>query len=280
MRLLVALLRLFPETAAAALFRVLSALAFALRIRRRVALENLKIAFPDLPETERFALARAHYAHLGRCAGEFLRCPAMSDEELFRRVDPVGYDATMARVPDSGMIFCTAHLGNFELFGAYCARRGLEVTLLTRKLAGAANRAWTGTRTASGVKEVHKGIGALVALLRRKEAVAILIDQNMLKKRAVFVPFLGRLAATTPLPALLAERTGANVMLGVLFRLPDGRYRTVFEGPFAFERTGGGRKEDVRRFTALLNERLEMHVRAHPEQWFWVHRRFKTRPDA
>ena len=278
MRLLLALLRAVPEGFSRALFTGLASLAFSLGIRRRVALENLAVAFPEKSGDERVALARENYLHLGRSAAEFLRSPALTDEELFARIDPGGYEEVVGHIAKTGCIVATAHLGNFELFGAWAARRGVALTIVTRRLKGSANRGWTGTRGESGVKELHSGAASFVKLLRAKQGLAILIDQNMLPKRAVFAPFFGRLAATTPAPAVLSERTGAPVMLALLVKQDDGRYRVHLEGPFHFERTGAGRQADVLRFTALLNARLEAQVRAHPAQWFWVHRRFKTRP--
>jgi Kdo2-lipid IVA lauroyltransferase/acyltransferase len=108
--------------------------------------------------------------------------------------------------------------------------------------------------------------------------LALLIDQNMLPRRAVFAPFFGKLAATTPAPAVVAERTGAPVVLAYLLRQADRRYRLCIEGPFRFERKSPDRQRDVLDFTAMLNARLERAVRELPEQWFWLHRRWKTRP--
>ncbi|MFN7134125.1 MAG: lysophospholipid acyltransferase family protein, partial [Myxococcales bacterium] len=177
----------------------------------------------------------------------------------------------------TGFVVCTAHFGNFELFGAYTARRGVPLTILTRRLHGRLNARWTGTRREAGIREVHAGPNALIRVVRDGGVLALLIDQNMLPKRAVFAPFFGRLAATTPAPAVIAERTGCPVVLAFMLRKPDGSYRTVIDGPFTFERRGE-RQQDVLAFTAKMNALLEQHIRAHPEQWFWLHRRWKTRP--
>ena len=279
MGLLLFILRCLPASWARGLLQLLGRLAFVLGVRRRVALENLAIAFPDLAEPQRRALARANYLHLASCAADFLRSPALSDEELFDLVDSSEWDRVSRELrPGKGLIACTAHFGNFELFGVWAARRGVSLTVLTRRLKGAANAKWVGTRTAAGLKEVHGGMSSLIAAVNRGEALALLIDQNMLPKRAVFAPFCGKLAATTPAPAVIAERTGAPVVLALLVRQPDGRYRVTLEGPFAFERRSADRSQDVLEFTTVLNQRLERHVRAHPEQWFWLHRRWKTRP--
>ncbi|MGC4117537.1 MAG: lysophospholipid acyltransferase family protein [Myxococcales bacterium] len=279
MGLLLFILRRLGASRARALLRLVATLAFHLGIRRRVALENLARAFPEKAEAERWALAKANYRHLGECAADFLRSPWLSDEELRAMVDPGDFELVLRCGREQrGVIGCTAHLGNFELFGVYAARNGVPLTILTRPLKGSANARWVGTRALAGIQEIHKGMDNLVAAVSAGQTLALLIDQNMLPKRAVFAPFFGTLAATTPAPAVVAERTGAPVLLTVLLKVAEGRYQVHAEGPYVFERKSGDRDRDLLEFTAMLNERLERVVRAHPEQWFWLHRRWKTRP--
>jgi len=276
---LIAIFRYLPRALARAMLLCLATLAFALGVRRRVALDNLAIAFPEMRPRERWRLAFRNYCHLALCAADFLRSPSMSDAELFSQVQPDGWGKLDAFVEARrGVVVATAHMGNFELFGVYGARRKVPFTILTRPLKGGANARWVDTRAVAGVREIHKGMENLLAAVRSGEVLALLIDQNMLSRRAIFTPFFGKLAATTPAPAVVAERTGAKVLLAVLLRNGDGTYRSHFEGPYSLERTSAEVDEDVARFTAMLNERFEAIVRAHPEQWFWLHRRWKTRP--
>jgi len=248
-------------------------------VRRRVALENLARAFPEKTEAERRALAKANYRHLGECAADFLRSPWLTDEELRAMVDPGDFWRVQRLVAaHQGFVAATAHFGNFELYGVYAARNGVPLTLLTRRLKGSANARWVGTRALAGIKEIHKGMDNLVASVGAGETLGLLIDQNMLPKRAVFAPFFGSLAATTPAPAVISERTGAPVLLTMLVKVSEGRYRVHAEGPYTLERTGDDRERDVLAFTAMLNERFARLVRERPEQWFWLHRRWKTRP--
>jgi KDO2-lipid IV(A) lauroyltransferase len=279
MEFFVLILQKLPAAWAHALLRLLARVAFALGIRRRVALDNLRLAFPEKTEAERRELAKANYRHLGECAADFLRSPALSDEELHAMVDPGDLEKVAPFLREGrGFIACTAHFGNFELLGIFGARSGVPLTILTRPLKGAANAKWVGTRASAGIKEIHAGMQNLVDAVRAGETLALLIDQNMLPRQAVFAPFFGTLAATTPAPAVVAERTGAPLVLAYLLRLPDGRYRIVVEGPFSFERRSEDRDKGILEFTAELNARFERHVRRHPEQWFWIHRRWKTRP--
>lgn len=279
MRLLLFILRKLSAPGARALLRALATLAFHLGIRRRVALENLARAFPEKSEAERAVLAKANYRHVGECAADFLRSPWMTDEELRAMVDPGDFELVLRHCRQGkGVVGCTAHFGNFELYGVYGARNGVPLTILTRPLKGSANARWVGTRALAGIQEVHRGMDNLVDAVKAGRTLAILIDQNMLPRRAVFAPFFGVPAATTPAPAVVAERAGVPVVLTVLVKVSEGRYRVHAEGPFTFERGSGDRDAEVQAFTAMLNERFEKLVREHPEQWFWLHRRWKTRP--
>ena len=269
MRLLVLLIGLWPARWALWFGERLGHLAFALGVRRQVALENLALAFPEKPEADRRALCRAHYAHLGRAAIEFFRAG-----ESLARVDAGEWEVlASAHAQGKGLIACVAHLGNFELFAAYGAKRGLPLTVVTRQLHGAFNRGWLALRGGLGVRELRgrNVIAGMLQVLRERGVLAVVIDQNMRPSRAVFTPLFGKLAATTPAPAVLAERTGAPVVLGALVRQADGTFRVRFQGPF----TSRG---DA--LTGELNRALEGMIRANPEQWFWVHRRWKTRPEG
>ncbi len=280
MNLLFWLFYALPPDLLRALLRAAARLAHALGIRRKIARRSAALAFPELSDQARDALVLANYLHLGECAADFLRSPKMSDEELFSMIDDADYEKVRPLVEaGTGFVAATAHFGNFELFGVWAGRRGVPITILTKALKGWANAAWVKVRALAGVREIHKGWNNLFEAVRRGEVLALLIDQNMIRRRAVFVPFFGIGASTTPAPAKVALETGAPVYLALLERVARGRYRLAIEGPFALERQHEDVQEDVRDFTAMLNARLEQRIRQHPEQWFWVHRRFKTRPD-
>lgn len=277
--LLFRLFYLIPPRLLRRLFMAVTMVVHALGIRRAVARRNVALAFPDMPERERNELVRRNYLHLGECAADFLRSPKMTDEELFGMVDEADYQKVVSLVEaKQGFIVPTAHFGNFELFGVWAGRRGVPITILTKVLKGSANAAWVKTRELAGVREIHKGWQNLFDAVRNGETLALLIDQNMIRRRSVFVPFFGISTSTTPAPAKVALETGAPVYLSLLKRESEGKYRLIIDGPIPFERTGDDVQKDIDAFTALLNERLEARIREAPEQWFWVHRRFKTRP--
>ena len=119
--------------------------------------------------------------------------------------------------------------------------------------------------------------GAALRLLRRGETLAVIVDQNMRPSRGIFVDFFGEPACTTPAAAVFALRTGAKLIAAFSVRGPDGTHRVRFEGPFA-PPPGARGHSAVRALTQELTRAVERAVRAHPDHWFWVHRRWKTRP--
>ncbi len=143
------------------------------------------------------------------------------------------------------------------------------------------NDVWRRARARSGIEDLVVARGETLSAARRAlaegRALGYVIDQNQPRRNAVFPTFFGVPAATAPTPAVLALRTGAPVIFAVTVPLGDGRHRVVYEGPLTVPRTGD-RGRDVLAFMQDLNDRLERHVRAHPEHWYWLHRRWKTRP--
>ncbi len=278
--LIIAILRKIPESWAVTWLQAVAWVAFFLGIRRNVALENLARAFPNLSAKERQQLAKRNYLHLGACAAEFLRSPDWSDQELKERISPHGWEKVEPYLKKKqGFIICTAHMGNFELFGVYAARQKAPLTILTRPLRGVTNSRWVRTRAMAGIREIHKGLDNLIQAVQNGEVLALLIDQNMLPKRAVFVPFFNQLAATTPAPAVIADRTRAPIFLAFMVREKNGHYRTVIEGPIFFHCQSDDRQKEMLQFTKMINHRLETYISEYPEQWFWLHRRWKTQPE-
>ncbi len=281
MALIFWLARLTPRWLLTFNFCALCWLAFALGIRRKVTLENLALALPERTPRERWRIARRNYLHLGKCAADFLRAPKLSREALERLVDAGDWPIVAPTIESGkGFIVATAHFGAFEVLAIYAARRVRHLTVLTRALKGRFNAQWVRLRELMGVHELHGGYPNLLGELEAGNAMALVLDQNLAAHRSIFVPFFGREAATTPAPAVLAEQSGAPIFLVLLPRQEDGTYRFTAEGPFHVEHheDSARREAAIRETTRLMNERFEVHVRERPEQWFWMHRRWKTRP--
>jgi KDO2-lipid IV(A) lauroyltransferase len=282
---LLSLLARIPYRWLQALGAFIGWLAWTLRIRRGVVLENLRLAFPEKTEAERRAIARATYANLGQMIPDFLRVPSLSREELERLFVYEGWDAyERAKAAGRGIVACTGHFGNFDLLAAAQTLRGIPITMITRQMGrSGANDLWREARRRSGVEDlvVQKGetLKAATRALKSGRVLGYVIDQNQPKRRAIFPTFFGVPAATSATPAWLAMRTGAAVIFAVSFPLGDGRHKVVVEGPVEVPQTGD-RERDALAFMQDLNDRLERYVRLHPERWYWLHRRWKTRPDG
>ncbi|MGB8930529.1 MAG: lysophospholipid acyltransferase family protein [Anaeromyxobacteraceae bacterium] len=258
-------------------------LVWTLRIRRGVVLANLRLAFPEKGEAERRDIARRTYRNLGRMITDFIRVPNLSKEELERLFVYDGWEAfERARADGRGVVACSAHFGNFDLLAAAQTLRGIPVTMITREMGSSgANDFWRDVRRRSGVEDlvVKRGetLKAATRALKSGRVLGYVIDQNQSQRHAIFPTFFGVPAATAATPAWLALRTGAAVVFTLSIPLEDGRHKLVIEGPLAVPETGD-RERDVLAFMQDLNDRLERWVRLHPEHWYWLHRRWKTRP--
>jgi len=245
----------------------LGVLAYWLGIRRRVALDNLARAFPSMTAVERRKLARAAYAQLGR-----------SLVELALPMPPVEFDGweiyEKARAEGRGVVCAIAHYGNFELLARAVGRRGVKLTLIGRRLRGAFNRWLVESRGVHTLPD-RGSSAAAVAALRRGEVLAIAVDQNMRPSRGVFVDFFGTTASTTPAAAVYALRAGAPLLAAFPVRSENRTHVVKVCGPFETSKRG---HEAVLDLTQQVTRAVEDAVREHPDHWFWVHRRWKTRP--
>ena len=254
----------------------LGALAWLLGIRRAVALDGLRRAFPALAEPERRRIARAAYGQLGRSLAE-IALP-MKAEDLARTVRFEGWDLYEAALAQGrGVVFAVFHFGNFELLSREGARRGMKLAIIVRNLGDAFSRWLFANRMSTGVRHLpDRGSSRdALALLRRGEVLCIAVDQNMRPNRGVFVDFFGDKACTTPAAAVFSLRSGAPLMTVFPVRQPDGTHRVRMLGPYTTALSGHAAVLDL---TQQVTRALEEQVRAQPDHWFWVHRRWKTRP--
>ena len=262
-------------------------LLWALRVRRGVVMDNLRLAFPEWSDARRRAVGRAMFVRLGRMAPDFLFVTGLRSEEIDRLF--VYEPGALERIADArrrgrSVVVCTAHFGNFENLAAVHNMKGYPITMIARRMGGGwLARLWRRGRERAGVQElvVTRGetLRAALRAMREGRVLGYVIDQNMAARRAIFPTFFGVPAATSPTPAYLALRAKAEVFFALDVQLEDGRHRIVIEGPLRVPESGD-RDADVLAFMQGLNHRLEHWIRLHPEQWYWVHRRWKTRPPA
>ena len=253
----------------------LGLLAWLLGIRRGVALDGLRRAFPALGEEERRSIGRASYRQLGRSLAE-LALPSPLDPRLLRYEGWELYEAALAE--GHGVVIAIAHFGNFELLARIGVHRGMKLWVIVRDLRDAFGRFIVKSRARSGVRHLpERGSSKeALALLRRGEVLAIAVDQNMRPSRGIFVDFFGEKACTTPAAAVYALRTGAAIIAAFIIRQPDGTQLVKMEGPFRTSLSGHAAVVDL---TQQITFAVERQVREHPDHWFWVHRRWKTRPE-
>lgn len=250
-------------------------------IRRDVVERNLEVAFPEKSREWRDRVATASYSHLGREAVATLRMAWMTPQEIVERTTIEGFEAfSDALAEGKGVILATGHLGSWEAGAACLAARGVPVDGVTKAMSNKRfGQALADTRERLGYRnlDVSDAPRAVPRSLKEGRMVALLGDQNI-RKGGVFVPFFGSPAATARGVATFALRTGAPVFLGVAVHEPGRphRYRGVLER-IPVEPTGDT-EHDIRRITAAHTAALERLVREYPEQYFWQHKRWDTRP--
>jgi KDO2-lipid IV(A) lauroyltransferase len=264
------------------LARFVGGLAYTLGIRRHVALENLERAMPERSEAERRAIARGTYITMARVVLESLADeprlpPGWEQEEV---VGAEAWKALQAHVATGkGALLVTGHFGNWELLGEILIKRGVPLNALVRPLKGALNMRIAENRVRAGAGLIYpKGaVQETVAALGRGESVFMLLDQAIPSK-GVFVPFFGRLASTTPAMAVASQRTGIPAWVVMAVR-EGGRFRVHIEGPIPPPAAEEGR-DPITEHTALVTAALERVIRQYPEQWLWLHRRWKYAPPS
>lgn len=281
--LLVALGKM-PHRVARALCTVLSALSYCFWPRlRRTGLWNLELAYPEWTPRRRRQVLFASFLNLGRMLADFARFPLWNRANIENLIVYDEYEYFLrASNQGAGVIFLTAHFGGWELGSFAHGVYGHPVNFVVRRLDNPFVDALIDRyRCLSGGRPIEKGDFARQALraLRRGESVGILMDQNMLLAEGIFVDFFGRKACTTPGPARLAQKTGVPLLLGlVIWDKAIRKYRLRFEPVEWIKRNDPS--EEILVNTAKFTEQLERYIRQYPEQWLWVHRRWKTRPSG
>ncbi|MEQ1758171.1 MAG: hypothetical protein ABL986_07620 [Vicinamibacterales bacterium] len=258
----------------------LGRLAFLVdRPHRRTALENLAAAFPGRSEDERRLLARQVFEHFGGVLLELLRFGSYSHEQMLAAVEFEGDERAAAAIQQGrGVLFFTGHFGYWEMHAIVHALRHQPVSILARPLDNPRLHAMLErTRTSTGNTVIYRqgAVRRMLQDLANNKGIAVLIDQHLHTPDVVHVDFFHRPAATTSALAALALRTGAAVIPVFALPLPGGRYRLVYEHPVTPPAPNS--PDAVLEFTQRCTDVLEMYVRRHPEQWLWMHRRWRDR---
>ena len=276
-------LGLLPRPAARFVGASFAAAAYALRRRlRRSAMFNLRLAFPEWTDAQRRRAIRGMIRQIGWMAGEFSQFPKYTRERIERIVEVDGFEHfDAARRRGKGVLFLTGHMSAWELAPFAQALKGYPLHFLVRPIANRRVDALINAyRCRAGNRPIEKNRSAraILKVLADGGTVGVLADHNTDIEESVFVDFFGVSASTTSGLARLALRTGAAVVPGFLsWDAARRKYRLRFEPAVELVRTSE-EDADVVENTARFTRVIEDFVRAHPDQWLWVHRRWKTRP--
>jgi Kdo2-lipid IVA lauroyltransferase/acyltransferase len=276
-------LGVLPRWAARALGVGVARLFFALRPKlRRVADFNLRLAFPEWTDAQRQLTMSKMVRNIGRMAGEFSQFPKYAPQNVYDTVQMVGEENyRAAEQAGKGLLLLGGHIGAWELSSFALGLYGHPCHFLVRAITNSRVDALVNQyRGLSGGKPIEKNESARVMfkVLRSGGAVGILVDHNTALEEGVFVDFFGIPACSTSGLARIALRTGAAVLpVYALWDETAGKYRLHVDPPVELIRTGDA-DADVRANTARFIQIIEDIARAYPDQWLWVHKRWKTRP--
>jgi KDO2-lipid IV(A) lauroyltransferase len=242
------------------------------------------MVLPELTDVERERILRGCFDNLGRLLVEFTHFPELNKSNISQFVVHEGLENYLEGLRRGrGVIFMTAHFGAWELSSFAHSVHGYPLKFVVRPIDNPrVERLISHYRTLSGNVPIQRRSAArdILKALRDNEAVGILFDQNTTRSEGVFADFFGIPAATTPAIATFALRTGAAVVPGFLiWDERAGKHRLRLDPPVELVETGD-LSRDVIENTKRFNRILEGYVRKYPEQWLWIHRRWKTRPEG
>jgi len=251
--------------------------------RRQVAMHNLAVALGDrFTPSQRQVLARRSCQHLLKTLLEFVRLPELTADELRARVPLVGAEHLSAGLAAGrGLILVTPHLGNWEYMAARVALEGFPLSVIGRDSANpAVAREVTTLRRSGGVEVLSKARSLRQALnaLQENRILGILPDQHA-GVSGMPLEFFGRRTPMHPIPALLARRTGASLLAGCATRNAKNELCAVIGPPLRVSRTAD-RKTDVAVGMRELVDAMERQIRRHPDQWLWMHKRFRDSDES
>ena len=286
-RTLVGAIGAMPRGFAVSAATLISGIGYrALGRLRRIAERNLELALPGTSPEQRLAIVKGTFENLGRMLADSSKFDSYSREDLQRLVS---FDFTpeqtaehdRIRAAGRGAILLSPHLGNWEMLVFAYSALYEPISYLARPLDNPLIEEMTHkTRTRFGNRPINKtnSVSDAVKILRHGEILGVLADVNAHPKEGVFVPFFGIRACTSAGPALLAMRTNAVIIpIACVWDKSANKYRVV-QGKVIEPANTGDREADILSTTAAFTSEVEKLVHEYPEQWLWIHKRWKTRP--
>jgi Kdo2-lipid IVA lauroyltransferase/acyltransferase len=250
------------------------------RRHRLITLRNLEFAFgQEFPQIEREKLAQEVFHHFVKVFFEALAMLLLPLRKLQQQVIVTGAEHAEAALQlGKGLVAIVAHAGNWELTGMGYGMGYHPLAIVARRHdSPVLDRIIRFLRERGGNTMVPKqgGLKAILTQLKKNQIVGMAIDQNTTTKGGILVDFFGHRARTTPIAAILARRFGTPVIPVLSRRLPDGRHLMQISPPLSMDRTED-QEEDIRRQVQLQSDTIEAWVRVSPEQWLWLHKRWKN----
>ncbi len=251
-----------------------------IRHHRRDAKEAIQRSLPEKSDSERKRLLNQVYRNLGMNAAEEMRMPTVTTAYL---QDYITWDneAPIREVltAGKGVLALTAHVGNFDLLCTIAPKFNYPTTIITKVIKNKAiNDWWMAARSRFGLKflPAHNSYRQCLSALRKNEIVAFILDQNMINTEGIFVDFFGKPACTSPGLAYMSAQSGSAVVPIFMIRLENGRHRVKVMAPIP--PPPDRKPETISHYTQLYTKIIEDVIRKYPDQWIWVHRRWRTVP--
>lgn len=254
---------------------------FCVPVRKSITLNHLELAFPEKSGAERKQIARGAYQNFGMNIFEHLCIPKLSKEDLCSIVKLINRDVLdQALAKKRGVIIAGGHFGNWEYSSSAVAAYGYRLGVVVAEVSNQyIDKKINEHRESTDADMIPKGASAraVIKLLRENGSIGMLMDQDE-NEDGIFVDFFGRPCSTAKGPAAIALKTGAAVLFFAAIRQPDGTIQVVFE-PVEVDYNAGTTEDNILAITQQITSRLEHFTRLYPDQWFWMHRRWKTRPE-
>jgi len=280
-RLIMFFARLIPLGLRKQLFISAFLLFYACSTKQKlIALHNLRCAYPEKDMAELVGIAKGVFRHVGIVAAEFFELPYITKETLPEWVEFEGLENFQHAVAQNkGVLSIVAHFGNWELMTIALPLVAQPMNIIYRPLDSPILddlMAWVRTLHGNVLVPKEGSIKKIFRLLRENQAMGILSDQNVAAREGIFVDFFGRPACTAVGTAVLAMRTGAPVIPAFMPRMPNGKYKFIIKPPVEITVTDDDEADiiaNTQRFTRVVEEM----IRQYPDQWFWIHQRWKTK---
>ena len=269
-----------PRKRISSMGRVLGMLMYGIDVRhRRIVRRNLKFVYPEWSSGRVTKISKRVFQNLGITILEICQMSYFSSHDILKKITISGEEHLLSAMKNNkGAILISAHLGNWEMVPLFWPLYfNTPITVVARQILNKIIDRWIhGLRTRFGSRVIYKddALPEMTRTLRHGKILAILIDQGTKSSLGVKIKFFNKFVTATPAAALLAMRCKSPVLPGFCTRNEDGTFTITLEPPLVLKRTGD-LSADLKTNTQIMTDAIEKAVRKYPEQWFWVHKRWR-----